>query len=155
MRNKQSGTAIFLALMVVSIVAALSVAWFIKIRTSVQRTQQLLLSEQIYLAAEGVVDWGISALKIDDRMPKILPPTLIMTQQGVITGRLDDHQKTTDKPIGVAEKNAAASQEKEYFLLRTEVRLREQHLILYSLLHRKMVEGKIQVGVIWQSHGLN
>ncbi|GEM_PF-5014587 len=148
--HKQSGTAIFMALLVVTIVTAISVVWFMQTRANVRRTQQMLLSEQIYLYAEGVVDWGIGALKIDTTTPKILPPT-IMTNQGLISGHIDDYQKKD--PSGADAKLSMASETKEYFILKTNVQLANQHLILYSLLHRTIIDGKVQIGIIWQSRG--
>lgn len=151
--SKQSGTAIFMALLVVTIVTALASTWFIQTRLNVRDTQELLLSEQIYLYAEGVVDWGVSALKIDDTVPKILPKTFIHEKQGMISGRIDKFPKQKNV-MGVNTKQAMVSNLQDYFLLRTEVNLSNQRLILYSLLHRITIDGKLQITIIWQNHGL-
>lgn len=150
---KQSGTAIFMALLVVAIVTALASTWFIQTRLTIRYTQELLLSEQIYLYAQGVVAWGVSALKNDDIVPKILPKTFIHEKQGIISGRIDKYPKQNNV-IGTNTKQAMVSNSQGYYLLRTEVELLNQRLILYNLLHRVNVAGKPQITIIWQSHGV-
>jgi hypothetical protein len=148
---KQSGTAIFMALLVVTIVTTLSVAWFSQTKINVRRTQQMFIAEQIYLFADGVVSWGIGALKIDNTVPKILPATPIMGNTGIISGRIDDYKPSTQQNLGTATKSAMATQPNQYFLLRTDVKLADQHLILYSLLQKKIIDGKVTINIIWQS----
>lgn len=49
--------------------------------------------------------------------------------------------------------NEAGDVGKKFFLLRTDVKLADQYLVLYSLLHLKTVNGKTEVEVVAQSRG--
>lgn len=137
--SKQSGTAVFMALLVVTLITTMSVAWFMQYRTNIRLTQQMLISEQAFLYAQGVVDWGISTLteatqNTAPTWPKILPETAIAESKGTFSGRIDA------KP-------------NHLFLVRAEVMLNDQHLILYSTIELKMINGKSQIKVLQQSRG--
>lgn len=41
-----------------------------------------------------------------------------------------------------------------YFLLKTDVSIEKQHLVLYTLLERQVSSGKAAVNIIWQSKGV-
>lgn len=153
LKNKQSGTAIFMALMVVSIVTAMSIVWFTQTSLAIRRTQEIIITEQTYLYAQGVIAWGVNALKINTTVPKILPNTLIAERQGNISGRIDQYKPKKSDSM-VTTKQVMASGGEDYFLLRTEVHLSKQHLLLYSLLHRTLTNGKVQITIIWQGHAL-
>lgn len=276
--KRQNGTAIFMALLVVTIVTAIAVMWFAQQKISIWRTQQMLISEQAYLYAQGTVDWGIGILKAkakkepektDDEWPKTLPETVIADNQGVISGSMEDYQsrfnvnnlKTEEAkkifakllaslvngmdenqaqqlanaihawtippavqmltsttstfsgesqqltpyraayapmlsiselrmvsgitpmiyallqpyvsalPPGIninlkhalppiaevfkdaTQKSSLTTETSEYFLVRADVHLSNQYLILYTLLHRKVSGGSTEVSIVWQSRG--
>ena len=91
------GTAIFMALLMIAIVAAIAVTLLRTQQIDIRRTQMMITSEQGYLYTQGVVGWAISALQSDLRTPAassawpmILPPTSIADGQGKISGILQD-----------------------------------------------------------------
>lgn len=94
---KSRGTAIFMALLMIAIVAAIAVTLARLQRIDIRRTQMMITSEQGYLYAQGVVDWGISALESDlksplpdESWPLVLPSTPTPDGQGRISGILQD-----------------------------------------------------------------
>ena len=100
LKNKQNGTAVFMALLVVTFVMAIIVIWFMQLRMATKQSQQILLSNQMFLYAQGVVSWAKDTLQ---NMPstdikKILPfpvflqETRIGVTNGTMSGRIDDEQ---------------------------------------------------------------
>jgi general secretion pathway protein K len=93
MLHKQSGTAVFMALFVVTLTTVMTIAWYNQIHLSARRTQQMLISDQTYLYAKGVVDWAIGVIKTNNTLwPQTLPKTRLTEQQYVVSGRIDDYQ---------------------------------------------------------------
>jgi general secretion pathway protein K len=260
----QSGTAILMALCVVTLVTAMSILWFKQSRVLVHRTEQMLKSEQAYLSAQKIVYWakGIIKKTTDQDYQKFpIYYSSILPGEGEISGYIDDYQGrlnintkaafirlivSLDKAISEGEagliadaivawitpfnlitgrmteinaiylqntpsyhaanqfmqnvselravagitptlysqlkphvsalppntemnfansslpilnayhidpKNPVKSKSSEYFLVRSEVKLIDQYLILYTLLHKQMINNQMNVGVIWQSVG--
>lgn len=97
--KKSQGTAIFMALLIIAIVATIAIVLTRSQQLNIRRTQMMLVSEQAYLYAQGVVDWAIGELITELRNPKastqwplVLPPTPIANGQGTIAGTLQDAQ---------------------------------------------------------------
>lgn len=94
-KYKQNGTAVFMALLMVAIVASIAFALSQKQRIDIKRTQLLVTTESSYLYAQGAVDWAISQLQLDTvnplspaEWPLALTPTAIEDGQGVLTASL-------------------------------------------------------------------
>lgn len=145
-----------MALIFVSIVMTLSTSWFIQTQISIHRTEQMLASSQATLCAEGVLSWAMTALKSNTDCPKIMPRDELMPISGVISGRIDKYTPIIQENAGIIrQKYAMASSHSDYYLLRADVRNGNHHLILYSLLHRKIVNGVTQIAVVWQNRGVD
>jgi hypothetical protein len=41
----------------------------------------------------------------------------------------------------------------EYYLVQANLELSDHYLIFYTLLHRTVIDGIINVGIVWQSRG--
>jgi len=149
--HRQSGTAIFMALLVVSLVTSLSILWYEQTKMNLKETTDRLNYDQIYLYTKGVLGWAVAELKINDQTPKILPNTLLPFSQGVITGRVDNRSRLNANRVN---SKIATATSNEYFILRSEILSSNQHIILYSLLHRTNINGQINVSLLWQSHGV-
>ncbi len=100
-KHQQTGTALFLALFVVSLVVSLTIVWFMKNRIAIKHTQQMLVADQAYLYAQGMIDWAASILVLsatttntnqENTWPKLLPKTHLPDGHGFMSGRIDDYQ---------------------------------------------------------------
>lgn len=99
-KNRQStiqGTAIFMALLIIAIVATIAVLLMRIQQINIRRTQMLVTSEQAYLYAQGVVDWAKVQLAQDlqnplpnSAWPIIMRPTNIPGDQGKVAAILQD-----------------------------------------------------------------
>lgn len=98
LHSRARGTAIFMALLIIAIVASLASVLMRLQQIDIRRTQMMLTSEQSYLYAQGVIDWAKGALKVDLQnpgktvWPMVLPPTPIADGAGTIAGILLDAQ---------------------------------------------------------------
>ena len=95
--NKMRGTALFMSLLIVAIVATLVATLTRLQQVNIRLTQLLLTSEQAYLYSQGVIDWAIGAIILTHestnpsvKWPLILPPTSIANGTGNIAGTLQD-----------------------------------------------------------------
>jgi general secretion pathway protein K len=68
--SRPRGTAIIVALFVMSIVAAASVAMMSRLYIDIHRTEMLLNADQAYLYAEGSIAWAINQLTNDLKQQK-------------------------------------------------------------------------------------
>jgi general secretion pathway protein K len=68
--SAQKGTAIIVALFVMSIVAAASVAMIVRLHIDIHRTELLLNADQAYLYAQGSLNWAQEALLNDIKQQK-------------------------------------------------------------------------------------
>lgn len=268
----QTGTAVFMALLILVLVTTMSVAWFMQSSVIIRSTEQMLTSEKMNLLSQSVVDWAISTVVISSQnentiWPKIFSEYKMADSQAIISGSVDDYQsrininRLTNKEtqnafmkllsilrVNISEKNALALRDEiiawitpvdsitpamiainsqynkknpsyraanrplqsvselrliqgvtpslylsirpylcalppkispnlifaspvvrqafdvkaaslatfkpsEYFIVRSDVRLSNQYLVLYTLLHKTMLNNKAQVGIVWQSRG--
>ncbi len=98
LHSRMQGTAIFMALLMIAIVAGMASVLMRMQHIDIRRTQMMLTSEQSYLYAQGVIDWAKGALKADLRdpgatiWPMVLSPTSIANGTGTIAGTLQDAQ---------------------------------------------------------------
>ncbi len=79
---KQQGTAIVVALFVLALIAAASIAMIERLQLTMRRTELLLNDEQANLAAQGSVAWALTVLSqnLKEKQPnKIIDPTPIET----------------------------------------------------------------------------
>jgi len=154
--NKQSGNAILMALLIVAISMELATLWFAQTQANIWRTQQMLVTDQIYLYTEGVRQWGENMLQFNNTYPIFLPATNLPIDNAIISGRIDRYI-IRHSPLSnnlVTQKYATTSTPSNYFLLRTSVQLSKQKIILYTLLQQKIINKKPQVVTIWQSQGI-
>jgi len=42
----------------------------------------------------------------------------------------------------------------QYFLVETNVVIEKQHILIYTLLERRITNGKIETAILWQSKGI-
>lgn len=104
MFKRQKGTAIFTALLMVSIVSAITVALALSQRVDIYRTQQLVRSIEAEEYSKGAVYWAISVLQDPDLNPNdgnktwpiVLEPTLLSKDNVVINGQLEFYKKRFD-----------------------------------------------------------
>lgn len=97
-RTKMQGTAIFMALLIIAIVATITVLLMRMQQMNIRRTQMLMTSEQSYLYAQGVVDWAKVQLQEDIQNPQannttwpiVMRPTNLPDGQGKVTAILQD-----------------------------------------------------------------
>lgn len=100
MSKKIQGTAIFMALLMIAIVAATTVLIMRTQQIDIRRTQMMLTAEQAYLYGQGIIDWAKATLIADLQNPQanntvwpiVMPPTDLPDGQGKIAGILQDAQ---------------------------------------------------------------
>lgn len=268
-QHNQQGTAIFMALLVITLIVALVTLWFMQLRLSTRQTQQMLFATQARLEMQAILADAIVVLKnlkVEAKWPIVLKQT--QTKTKVISGVLFDAQArlnlnniadhdtydafihlitladptvnparakqiaegviawmtpirnmTEDKlainrlyleasPAYLASNQAFQSVSElrmiagvnaklylvlspylialpagtgmnfksakplilrafnikeippigdmsEFYLLRSYIKTQNQELVLYTLLHRKVINNKIVVGVVWERNGFN
>lgn len=96
-RRSIQGTAIFMALLIIAIVATITVLLMRSQQIDIRRTQMLVTSEQAYLYAQGVIDWAKVQLFQDlqnpfpnDAWPIVMKPTDLPNGDGKIAAVLQD-----------------------------------------------------------------
>jgi type II secretory pathway component PulK len=97
MKKSLQGTAIFMALLIIVIVASITTVLLRTQHIDVKRTQMLVTAEEIYLYSQAVLDWAAGRLQKDlettyntSAWPLLLPATTIADGQGKIAGTLFD-----------------------------------------------------------------
>ena len=106
----QKGTAIIVALFVMSIAAAASVAMIVRMHIDIRRTELLLNSDRAYLYAEGSIDWAREQLLNNIKQQKPKGPV----DRTPITSKIDDQdgfqiQSTIDDAQGFFNLNNLSS----------------------------------------------
>lgn len=97
MKRSERGTAIFMALLIIVIVASITSVLLRNQHIDIKRTQMLVTAEETYLYSQRVLDWaaGLMQKNFDttyntNAWPLQFPPTTIADGQGKIAGTLID-----------------------------------------------------------------
>lgn len=153
--ERQTGAAVLMALLVVVIVMAYSTFWFAETRIGVERTDEMIVSEQMHLYAEFISCWAMEALSAETAFPKVFILPDFEGRGVLLLGRIEkysDARRGAPSP-GVSMKQAAAGSPSGQFLLRAEVRTADRRFVLYTLFERQWRDRKPAVRRVWQARG--